>query len=126
MVKNKASSLNNIVLSIRINKTILVTLVWFNTEKNFGVEKALEVIDMVILVVDLGTLVAILVAKVEEEDDNPKILIKCSADCVVEGTMLKCNVIISLISCLRIHLLLKVPILQTLGHIIQWQQCLLL
>ena len=58
MVGDKANSLNNTILSIRIDTIVLVTLVKVIVEENFGIEMALEVV-----VVDLGALVVILVAK---------------------------------------------------------------
>ena len=103
MVGDKANSLNNTILSIRINTIVLVTLVKVIVEENFGIEMALEVVDIVMLVVDLGALVVILVAKAKVENDNPGILINHSANYVVELAMLKCSVLTALISHFRVH-----------------------
>ena len=98
MVGDKANSLNNTILSIRIDTIVLVTLVKVIVEENFGIEMALEVV-----VVDLGALVVILVAKAKVENDNPGILINHSANYVVELAMLKCSVLTALISRFRVH-----------------------
>ena len=103
MVGDKANSLNNTILSIRIDTIVLVTLVKVIVEENFGIEMALEVVDIVMLVVDLGALVVILVAKAKVENDNPGILINHSANYVVELAMLKCSVLTALISRFRVH-----------------------